>query len=87
YGDGYPRTATNGTPVLIDGERAPLVGRVSMDMVTVDVTDLPPVAIGAPAILWGDGLPVTEVARTAGTSGYELLTRMPARTPRIITVA
>ncbi|HEY7776776.1 MAG TPA: alanine racemase [Kineobactrum sp.] len=86
YGDGYPRTATNGTPVLIDGERAPLVGRVSMDMVTVDVTDLPPVAIGAPAVLWGDGLPVTEVARTAGTSGYELLTRMPSRTPRIVTV-
>ncbi|PLW83076.1 alanine racemase [Kineobactrum sediminis] len=85
YGDGYPRTASSGTPVLIDGRRAPLVGRVSMDMITVDITDLPPVAIGAPAILWGEGLPVTEVACTTGTSGYELLTRMPSRTPRIIT--
>jgi alanine racemase len=82
YADGYPRTAGNGTPVLINGRRAPLVGRVSMDMLTVDVTDLPPVGVGDPAILWGEGLPVGEVAQHAGTIGYELLARMPARVPR-----
>ncbi len=86
YGDGYPRTATNGTPVLVNGQRAPLAGRVSMDMITVDVTDLPPVHEGDEAILWGEGLPVGEVARCAGTIGYELLTRMPARTPRVVTI-
>ncbi|MFO7552353.1 MAG: alanine racemase [Haliea sp.] len=84
YGDGYPRTATSGTPVLVNGRRATLAGRVSMDMITVDVTDLPPVSIGDPVVLWGEGLPVGEVARHAGTIGYELLTRMPMRTPRVI---
>ncbi len=84
YGDGYPRTAANGTPVLVNGRRAPLAGRVSMDMITVDVTDLPPVAVGDPVVLWGKGLPVDEIARHAGTIGYELLTRMPLRTPRVI---
>lgn len=85
YGDGYPRLAPNGTPVLVNGRRAPLAGRVSMDMITVDVTDLPDVRIGDEVILWGDGLPLGEVARHAGTIGYELSTRMPARTPRIVT--
>ena len=84
YGDGYPRTAANGTPVLVNGRRAALAGRVSMDMITVDVTDLPPVTVGDPVTLWGEGLPVGEVARHAGTIGYELLTRMPMRTPRVI---
>jgi alanine racemase len=84
YGDGYPRSASNGTPVIVNGRRASLAGRVSMDMITVDVTDLPPVAVGDPVILWGEGLPVGEVARHAGTIGYELLTRMPMRTPRVI---
>ncbi len=84
YGDGYPRTATSGTPVLVNGHRAALAGRVSMDMITVDVTDLPPVAAGDPVVLWGKSLPVGEVARHAGTIGYELLTRMPMRTPRVI---
>ncbi len=87
YGDGYPRTATSGTPVLIKGQRAPLAGRVSMDMITVDVSDLPAVEIGDEVILWGEGLPVGEVARHAGTIGYELLTRMPLRTPRVVTSA
>lgn len=85
YGDGYPRTAVNGTPVLINGHRATLAGRVSMDMITVDVTALPPVAIGDEAVLWGQGLPLAEVAVAAGTIGYELTTRMPARTARIVT--
>jgi alanine racemase len=84
YGDGYPRLAPNGTPVLIAGERASLAGRVSMDMITVDVTDLDAVNIGDEVVLWGAGLPAGEVARHAGTIGYELTTRMPARTPRIV---
>ena len=84
YGDGYPRQAPNGTPVLINGQRAPLAGRVSMDMITVDVTDLPQVQLGDEVVLWGKGLPLTEVARCADTIGYELTTRMPARTPRVV---
>mgnify|MGYP003630830157 FL=1 len=84
YGDGYPRHAAAGTPVLINGQRAPLAGRVSMDMITVDVTDLPAVSIGDEVTLWGEGLPISEVAHYAGTIGYELTTRMPARTPRIV---
>lgn len=83
YGDGYPRQAPNGTPVLVNGTRCPLVGRVSMDMITVDVTDLDTVAIGDRAVLWGPELPVNEVAEACGTIGYELLTRMPARVPRV----
>ena len=85
YGDGYPHLAANGTPVLINGQRASLAGRVSMDMITVDVTDLPDVQVGDEVVLWGVGLPLAEVARHAGTIGYELITRMPARTPRVIT--
>ncbi|MDA9919493.1 alanine racemase [Porticoccaceae bacterium] len=81
YGDGYPRHAPNGTPVLINGVRCPLVGRVSMDMITVDVTDIQ-ASIGDKAILWGPALPVNEVAAVCNTIGYELLTRMPARVPR-----
>jgi alanine racemase len=84
YGDGYPRTAGNGTPVLVNGRRAPLAGRVSMDMITVDVTDLGEVRVGDPVVLWGEGLPVAEIAEAAGTIGYELLTRMPQRTPRVV---
>jgi alanine racemase len=84
YGDGYPRHAPNGTPVLINGVKCPLVGKVSMDMITVDITDLnDEVEIGADATLWGPQLSVTEVAEYCGTIGYELLTRMPARVPRI----
>ena len=83
YGDGYPRQAPNGTPVLINGVRCPLVGRVSMDMITVDVTDLNEVGIGDKATLWGPDLPVNEVAKHCDTIGYELLTRMPSRVPRI----
>ena len=84
YGDGYPRLAKNGTPVLIKGQRAPLAGRVSMDMITVDVTDISDVSIGDEVILWGPGLPAGEVAVYADTIGYELTTRMPERTPRVI---
>jgi alanine racemase len=73
YGDGYPRHARSGAPVLINGHRAPLAGRVSMDMITVDVTDCPRAEVGDPVTLWGDGLPVEEVAGFAQTIPYELL--------------
>lgn len=79
YGDGYPRSAKSGTPVLINGHRAPLVGRVSMDLISVDVTDLQNVNIGDPTILWGKDLSANEVASWADTIGYELVTRMPKR--------
>jgi alanine racemase len=73
YGDGYPRGTPSGTPVQVNGARAPLIGRVSMDMVTVDVTDLPPVAVGDPVVLWGAGVPVEEIAARARTISYELI--------------
>jgi alanine racemase len=73
YADGVPRHLPSGSPVLVDGRRVPLVGRVSMDMVTVDVTEHDDVHVGSEAILWGRGLPVDEVAAAAGTISYELL--------------
>jgi alanine racemase len=73
YADGIPRHLPSGTPVLVAGRRAPLVGRVSMDMITVDVTDLPEVSVGSMAVLWGEGMPVDEIASAAGTISYELL--------------
>jgi alanine racemase len=84
YGDGYPRHAANGTPVLVNGQRAALAGRVSMDMITVDVTDLSGVEAGSEVVLWGEGLPLSEIALCADTIGYELTTRMPARTRRVV---
>jgi len=83
YGDGYPVHAPDGTPVLVKGQRCPMVGRVSMDMITVDVTGLPEVSVGDEVILWGRGLSVNEVADWVGTISYELLTRMPRRVPRV----
>lgn len=85
YGDGYPRHARNGTPVLLEGKRLPLAGTVSMDMLTVDVTDHPAVKIGSRAVLWGDNPGVDEVATHADTIGYELLAALPARVPREMT--
>ena len=79
YGDGYPRMAPNGTSVLINGRIVPLVGRVSMDMSTVDLgpgaTDKP----GDEAVLWGEGLPVERVADEIGTIPYELITKLTSR--------
>ncbi|MGX2039816.1 alanine racemase [Methylocaldum sp. MU1018] len=80
YGDGYPRHARSGTPVLIRGRRARLVGRVSMDMITLDLTDCPDARIGDEIILWGKGLPVEEIARHASTIPYALLCGV---TPRV----
>ncbi|MGN6519401.1 MAG: alanine racemase [Dokdonella sp.] len=72
YGDGYPRHSDGATPVLVNGTRALLVGRVSMDLVTIDLRGHPDAKVGDPVVLWGRGLPVEEVAAHAGTIGYEL---------------
>ncbi len=71
YGDGYPRHVRSGTPVLVSGRVAPLVGRVSMDLVTIDLRAHPEAAPGDPVELWGEGLPVETVAEAADTIGYE----------------
>jgi alanine racemase len=81
YADGYPRQAPSGTPVLVDGRRTRIVGRVSMDMITVDLTELPHAGIGAPVTLWGEGLSADEVAAAAGTLSYELLCALAPRVP------
>ena len=73
YADGYAQYAPAGTPVLVDGRRSRLIGRVSMDMLTIDLTDHPQAAVGTPVELWGPNLPVAEVAAHAGTSPYRLL--------------
>lgn len=84
YADGYPRRAPPTTPVIVDGVRMHLLGRVSMDMLTVDLAPVPSAAIGSPVQLWGPMLPVDEVARHCGTIGYELLCAVAARVPRIV---
>jgi alanine racemase len=81
YADGYPRHAPNGTPVLVAGRRVSTAGRVSMDMLTVDLTDVPDACVGSEVVLWGDGLPVDEVAAAASTVGYELLCAVAPRVP------
>jgi len=81
YGDGYPRHARNGTPVLINGRLVPVVGRVSMDMITVDLGDLP-ASIGNTVVLWGEGLPADTVAEHAGTISYELFCKVTSRVKR-----
>jgi len=81
YGDGYPRSMKNGAPVLVNGTRAPIVGRVSMDSFAVDITHISQARINSDVVLWGEGLPVEEVAQHAGTIGYELLTRVTQRVP------
>ena len=73
YGDGYPRHAPTGTPVLVKGVRVPLVGRVAMDMIALDLNSVPDAAVGDPVTAWGPGLPVEEIARAAGTIPLELL--------------
>ena len=83
YGDGYPRHAPGGTPVLVNGARVPLVGRVSMDMISVDLTDHHGARIGDTVELWGQNLSVNEVASSAGTIGYELLAGLTGRLPRV----
>ncbi len=81
YADGYPRHAPTGTPILVEGRRARVVGRVSMDMIGVDLSDLPGAGVGSPVTLWGEGLSADEVAAAAGTVSYELLCALAARVP------
>jgi alanine racemase len=81
YADGYPRHAGTGTPVLVDGQRTRTLGRVSMDMLCVDLSALPNAAVGSSVTLWGEGLPVEEVAKAAETISYELLCGVTARVP------
>jgi alanine racemase len=85
YADGYPRLAPNGTPVLVCGKRVRLAGRVSMDMLTVDLSDVPEARVGSPVVLWGEGLPVDDVARAASTVGYELLCAVAPRVRMVAT--
>lgn len=82
YGDGYPWGAADGTPVSVNGRIAPLAGRVSMDMLTVDVTDCADISLGTSVTLWGNQPQIDEVARHSSTIGYELMTRLTARAPR-----
>ena len=79
YGDGYPRHAPSGTPVLVNGRRAALAGRVSMDMIGIDLRGHPEAKIGDPVTLWGEGLPVDEIATAAGTISYELFCSVTRR--------
>ena len=79
YADGYPRHAPTGTPILINDQRTRILGRVSMDMLAVDLTGIENAGVNSPAILWGDGLPVDEVAHSAGTVNYELLCALAPR--------
>ena len=86
YADGYPRHCSTGTPVLVNGVRTRMVGRVSMDMITVDLTPVPDVGMGSEVILWGRsasgaGLSIDEVALAAGTVSYELMCALAARVP------
>ena len=83
YADGYPRHAPSGTPVKVGDRLTSTVGRVSMDMLCVDITDLPDVETGTPVVLWGEGNPVDAVAQAAGTVSYELLCALAARVPVI----
>ena len=82
YADGYPRHAPTGTPILVNGVRTRVLGRVSMDMLSVDLTPTPGAGIGSKVTLWGDGLPIDEVAAAAGTIGYELMCAVAPRVRR-----
>jgi len=84
YADGYPRHAPNGTPVLVDRQATQTLGRVSMDMLYVDLSKLPQAGIGSAVTLWGEGLPIEAVARAAGTVSYELMCALTARVPVVV---
>ncbi|WP_301103124.1 alanine racemase [Propionivibrio sp.] len=81
YADGYPRHAPSGTPILVAGRRSATLGRVSMDMLACDLTDLPEAGVDSPVVLWGEGLPADEVAAAAGTVSYELFCALARRVP------
>jgi alanine racemase len=79
YADGYPRSMPNGAPTWVEGKIAPLVGATSMDMLEIDVTDVPQAKVGSIVELWGEHVPVNEVAKLCGTIGYELLCALAPR--------
>ena len=81
YADGYPRHAPNGAPVAVDGRLTGSVGRVSMDMLCVDLSGVPDARIGSRVVLWGEGNPIENVAAAAGTVGYELMCAVAPRVP------
>ncbi|WEY40173.1 alanine racemase [Paraburkholderia sp. SUR17] len=81
YADGYPRIAPEGTPIIVDGVRTRVVGRVSMDMLTVDLTPCPNANVGTRVELWGNALPIDDVAQACGTIGYELMCAIAPRVP------
>mgnify|MGYP000275883221 CR=1 FL=1 len=81
YADGYPRSAVCGTPIVVCGRRTTTVGRVSMDMLACDLTDIPEAGVGSPVVLWGEGLPASDVAAAAGTLAYELFCALAQRVP------
>lgn len=81
YADGYPRHAPTGTPILVNGTRTRTLGRVSMDMLAVDLSDIGDAAVGSKVVLWGEGMPVEEVASAAGTISYELTCALAVRVP------
>jgi alanine racemase len=84
YGDGYPRHAKTGTPVLVNNQRCNLVGRVSMDMICVDLSEQDDAQVGNPVVLWGEGLPVEEIAECSETIAYELLCGVTSRVEFIL---
>ena len=79
YGDGYPRAAPSGTPVLVNGREVPIVGRVAMDMICVDLGPEAQDHAGDAVVLWGEGLPVERIAEITKVSAYELITRLTSR--------
>ena len=81
YADGYPRHAGTGTPIVVAGQRTRVLGRISMDMLCVDLDRLPAATVGTPVELFGPALSADEVARAAGTVSYEILTGLAARVP------
>ncbi len=83
YGDGYSRHIPSGTPVLVNGKQVAVIGRVSMDLISVDLRTQPHTQVGDSAILWGKGLPVEEIAQQAGTIGYALVCGVTGRVPRV----
>lgn len=85
YADGYPRHAPTGTPIIVNNQRTRIVGRVSMDMLAVDLTGITNAVVGSPVILWGKQLPIEEVAKAAGTISYELFCALSSRVKVITT--
>ncbi|HEX7192162.1 MAG TPA: alanine racemase C-terminal domain-containing protein, partial [Thermoanaerobaculia bacterium] len=83
YADGFNRLQSNNGAVLLRGQRVPIVGRVSMDLVTIDVTDVPSAAVGDEVVLLGDGITADEIAARTDTISYEVFCNISARVPRV----